>query len=106
MSGRNDCPIVNQLEAMAYVMVQANATFPANQNQNGGADEIFGLEKFQKNNLLTFKGRYDPDRTHAWIQELRRFSGSWHVLMLIRYCLDLTCCLDKLNTGGRILARD
>lgn len=39
-------------------------------------------------------------------KKLKRSSESWHILMLRRYYLDLTCCLKKLNTGEKILARD
>lgn len=70
----NDCAIVDPQEAMSYVMIQTNATFLVNQNRNGGTNGLCGLGKFQKNNPLMFKGRYDYDGTHAWIQEIQKIS--------------------------------
>ncbi|XP_050894487.1 uncharacterized protein LOC127101183 [Lathyrus oleraceus] len=61
---------------MTHVMIQANEALlvnqQANQNQNGEADEFRGLGKFQKNNPIIFKGRYDPNGAHAWIQEIEK----------------------------------
>lgn len=46
MVGRSDCEIVDSLEAMARVMVQAYEVLHVNQNHNDGADEFRGLGKF------------------------------------------------------------
>lgn len=43
--------IVDAFEVMAQVMMQVDETLQENQNQNGGADEICGLRKFQRNNM-------------------------------------------------------
>lgn len=61
MVGRNDRTIVDALEAVGSVMAQVN------QNQNGGADGILGLGKFQRNNPHTFKGIYDLEGAQTWL---------------------------------------
>lgn len=35
--------------------------------QNAGANEFYGLGKFQKNNPPTFKGSYDLEGAQIWI---------------------------------------
>lgn len=67
MVGMNDYAIVDALEAMYNVMVQANKVLKVNQNQNACADELCGLGKFQRNNPPTFKGRYDPEGSQSWM---------------------------------------
>lgn len=36
-------------------------------------DELRGLGKFQRNNLPTFMGRYDPKCAHTWLKEIEKF---------------------------------
>lgn len=43
-----------------------------NQPNAGGKDEFRHLGKFQRNNLPTFKGRYDPDGAQTWLREIVR----------------------------------
>lgn len=71
---RNDQEITEALGVMAQVMAQANTTLQANQNQNGGDDEFYGLEKFYRHNPPTFKERYDPEGAWLDFQRLGRFS--------------------------------
>ena len=63
MAERNDRAIVVSFEVMDHVTGQANQVL---QNQNGMASEFRGLGKFQRNNQLTFKGRYDLDGAQVW----------------------------------------
>ncbi|XP_050915354.1 uncharacterized protein LOC127130378 [Lathyrus oleraceus] len=72
MDGINDRVIDDALEAMTHVMAQANKALQANQNPNEGAGEFHGLGKYQNNNLPTFKGRYDPEGAHTWVQEIEK----------------------------------
>ncbi|XP_050918818.1 uncharacterized protein LOC127136278 [Lathyrus oleraceus] len=58
--GRNDRVIVDALEVMAQ-------SLQSRQNQAG--DEFCGLGKFQRNNLPTFKARYDLEGAHTWLRE-------------------------------------
>ena len=58
MASRNDRAIDDVLEEITNMMAQANVALHA--NQKGGADEFCGLQKFQRNNLHTSEGRYDP----------------------------------------------
>jgi len=43
-----------------------------NQNKGKvvGAIEYQGLDRFQRNNLPTFNGRYNPDGAQNWIREI------------------------------------
>ncbi|XP_058742151.1 uncharacterized protein LOC131614605 [Vicia villosa] len=60
--GRNDREIDDALKEMANVMAQATQALQGAQGaKNGGADELCGLGKFQKNNSPKFKGKYDPE---------------------------------------------
>ncbi|XP_050890108.1 uncharacterized protein LOC127095468 [Lathyrus oleraceus] len=54
---------------MTHVMGQTNQVL---QNQHGTLDELCGLGKFHRNNLLTFKGRYDPEGAQSWLQEIEK----------------------------------
>lgn len=56
MDGRNDGVIVVALQVVAQIVQN---------NQDRGNDEFRNLGKFQRNNLPTLKGRYDPNATHA-----------------------------------------
>ena len=53
MAGRNDATIVAALEAMAQAM--------ENQPNTDGNVRSRSLANFQRENLPTFKGKYDPD---------------------------------------------
>lgn len=46
MADRNDCMIVNALEAMAHVMADANITLQANHNQQAKGGEFCELSRF------------------------------------------------------------
>ncbi|CAL5191646.1 unnamed protein product [Lathyrus oleraceus] len=70
MAGRNNRVIVDVLEATANVMAQPNVALHA--NQNDGVDELYRLGKFQRNNLHTFKGMYDPRGAHIWLQKIEK----------------------------------
>lgn len=71
--GRNDDAIVEALESLAQVIVQN----PLN-NQNAREDDEFcALRKLQRNNLPTFKGRYDTEGVHVWIREIKKNSEWW-----------------------------
>lgn len=74
MAGKNNRVIVDALKEMAHARAQVNESLQSNQNQNGKANGFYGLEKFQKNNLPTFKGRYDPKVAQTWIQEIENIS--------------------------------
>lgn len=52
MGGGNDGAIAAALQAVTQVVQN---------KQNGGNDEFCNLEKFQRNNPPTFKGRYNPN---------------------------------------------
>ncbi|XP_050878491.1 uncharacterized protein LOC127082300 [Lathyrus oleraceus] len=58
--GRNDDAIISALQAVARAMQN---------NQQGGIIEFNSLRKFHRNNLPTFKGRYDPKGTRAWLRD-------------------------------------
>ena len=63
MSGRNDVAFAATLRAVAQAMQQPHA---------GGNDRSRVLETFQRNNLPTFEGRYDPDGAQVWLKEIER----------------------------------
>lgn len=63
MAWRNKWVIIDALEAMAHAL-------QGQQNQAG--DEFWGLGKFQRNNPLTFKGRYDLVGVQAWLKEVEK----------------------------------
>ncbi|XP_058753671.1 uncharacterized protein LOC131626848 [Vicia villosa] len=64
MAGRNDVAIAASLEAMAHAMAnQLNA------DKNAGSRS---LATFQRENLPTFKGMYDPDSALTWLKEIER----------------------------------
>ncbi|PNX75966.1 cellular nucleic acid-binding protein [Trifolium pratense] len=52
-------------------MARANAAVQAQQNQQG-ADELCRLERFQRNNPPTFKGRYDLEGAQTWLQRVEK----------------------------------
>lgn len=54
-AGRNYRAIADVMQAMAHALQHQV------QNNAGGDGEFRYLEKFQRNNPPTFKGRYDPD---------------------------------------------
>lgn len=64
------------------------------------------MGKFQKNNTLTFKGRYDPRGAHTWIQEIEK-------IFRVMVCVDAQKVLfgshmlsKEDDTGGRIPIKD
>lgn len=59
MSRRNNCDIVDALESVAQALHEQ-------QNQTG--DEFCNLGKFQRNNLPTLKGMYDPQGAQVWLR--------------------------------------
>ena len=60
MAGRNDDALVAALETMAHAM----------ENQmNAGSRS---LATFQRENLPTFKGKYDPDGALNWLKDIER----------------------------------
>lgn len=59
MVGINNIAIADALELVAHAL---------HQQQNQVDDEFCGLGKFQRNNPLTFNGRYDLDGAHAWLK--------------------------------------
>lgn len=59
MVKRNDHSIANALESVAQAL-------QGQQNQVG--HEFRGLGKFHRNNLSTFKGRYDLEGVQAWFR--------------------------------------
>ncbi|XP_050909502.1 uncharacterized protein LOC127123316 [Lathyrus oleraceus] len=67
IAGRNDHAITDALQAMAQVMGQAKQALQAQQNNQ--AEDGEG-HRIQRNNPPTFKGRYDPEGAHAWLQEI------------------------------------
>ena len=64
MAGRNDVALVAALEAMAHAMEN-------HPNTDGNAGSR-SLETFQRENLSTFKGKYDPDGALEWLKEIER----------------------------------
>lgn len=65
-AGRNDRAIADAIQAMVQAsqhQVQYNA---------GGDDEFRYLEKFQRNNLPTYKGRYDLDGAQEWLKAIEK----------------------------------
>lgn len=52
--------ITDALEASAQVL-------QAQQNPHVEGVESRGLDKFLRNMLVTFKGRYDPEGAHVWL---------------------------------------
>lgn len=98
--------IVDDLEAMARAIAQTNKALYANHNQNGGDDEFRGLENSRRITCLHSRKGIILKVPNLGFRRLRIFSESWHVLMLIRFCLDLICCLRELSIDGRIPAKD
>lgn len=66
--GRNDEVIDGAFDLLA----QAIAQNPLNNQNARKNDEFRALGKFQRNNPLTFKGRYDPEGAYAWIREIKK----------------------------------
>ena len=65
-SGRDDRAIADAMQAMVQALqnqAQSNA---------GGDGEFRYLEKFQRNNPPTFKGRYDPDGAQEWLKAIEK----------------------------------
>lgn len=63
MARRNYRAIDGALEAMAQALQDQ-------ENQVG--DEFHRLGKFQRNNLSTFKGRYDLEDAQTWLREIEK----------------------------------
>ncbi|XP_050894439.1 uncharacterized protein LOC127101152 [Lathyrus oleraceus] len=91
---------------MTHVMAQANEALlvnqQANQNQNGEDDEFRGQQKFQKNNPLTFKGRYDPNAAHPWIKVIEKISRVMACTNALKMLFRPYTLYEKAVTGGRI----
>ena len=66
MAARNEREqlLTEALNNLAQVMV--------NQGGSGGATMYHGLDCFQRNNLPTFKGGYDPEGAKAWLREFEK----------------------------------
>ncbi|XP_058761999.1 uncharacterized protein LOC131635393 [Vicia villosa] len=64
MAGRNDAAIAAALEVVAQSM--------QNQPNAGRNDESRSLSTFQRENLPTFRGKYDPDGAQEWLKEIER----------------------------------
>ena len=62
MAGRNDRAIADALQALANAI----------ENQAGGNAEYQGLDQFQRNNPLAFRGGYDPNGAENWLKEIRK----------------------------------
>lgn len=62
---RNDRTIAHALTSLAQVM-------QAQQNPQVEGVESCGLDKFIRNKPPTFKGRYDPEGAHVWLQEIEK----------------------------------
>lgn len=75
MAGRNGCDIVEALQAMAQVMGHAQQALQAQQNNQDEGGEGRGLSRFQRNNPLTFKRRYDLEDAQTWLQEIEKIFG-------------------------------
>jgi len=60
MERRHDATIVAALQAMAQAM------------QNNNNQNVVSMEKFQKNNLPTFEGRYNPDGAQSWLRVIEK----------------------------------
>lgn len=63
MVGRNYRAIVGALEAMTQALQD---------QENQAGDEFHILGKFQRNNLSTFKGRYDLEGAQTWLREIEK----------------------------------
>jgi len=58
---------------MTQTMAKANEALQgAQQHHQGGNNEFRVLGRFQKNNPLTFKGRYDPEGAKIWLKEIEK----------------------------------
>ena len=75
MARRNGCDIVEALQAMAQVMGHAQHALQAQQNNQDEGGEGRGLSRFQRNNPLTFKRRYDLEDAQTWLQEIEKIFG-------------------------------
>lgn len=53
MAGRNDRAIEDAFESVAQAL-------QGQHNHQGDNEKFHGMDKFQRNNLPTFKGRYNP----------------------------------------------
>lgn len=104
MSSRNDCVTIDALEATARVMAQANQALQS--NHNGGLMSLVDRENFKRIPRLHSKEDIILKVPRFGFKNLRKFSRSWHALMLKKCCLDLICFLRKLSTSGRILSKD
>jgi len=60
VGGRDDAAIAEALAAMAQVLAQANEQAAKGHQDHGEAEER-RLDRFMRNNPLTFKGRFNPD---------------------------------------------
>jgi hypothetical protein len=69
--GRDDGAIAHALASMAQVLAQANEQASAGHRDLGEAEER-RLDRFLRNSLPTFKGRYDPDGAYTWMQAMER----------------------------------
>jgi hypothetical protein len=56
---------------MAQAMAHANATLMSQKNARGGPDEM-KLDRFMRNNPMTFKGRHDPEGAQCWLESIER----------------------------------
>lgn len=69
--GRDDGAIAEALTAMAQVLAQANEQAAVGHRDPGEAEER-RLDRFLRNSLPTFQGRYDPDGAQTWMQAMER----------------------------------
>ncbi|XP_050920485.1 uncharacterized protein LOC127138128 [Lathyrus oleraceus] len=63
MDGRYDHIIVDALESVAKAL---------HGKHNRADDKLCCLKKFQRDNPLKFKGRYDPEGALAWLKEIEK----------------------------------
>ena len=62
MAGRNDVALAASLEAMARAM--------ENQPNVDGNAGSHSMAAFERENLPTFKGKYDPNGALQWLNEI------------------------------------
>lgn len=92
MAGRNDRAIADALQALANAIANQNNL---NHQIGGVVDGSRDLNRFQRNNAPTFKGRYDPKGAHSWLQGIEK-------IFRVMACLDA----QQVSFGTHMLSEE
>jgi len=92
--GRDDGAIAQALAAMAQVLAQSNEQAAIGRQNEGEAEER-RLGRFLRNNLPTFKGRFNPEGAQTWVQGMERI-----------FCAMVTSDYQKVRLATHMLAKE